>query len=192
MRKVLFGSLVCLLALGLAGAAQAVLIDFETVAQGSYASLTIGEVTFTPVTIEEGYVGVTEADPGEPISGQCLLSYPYPLKATFAVPALMVKMGVGDYNEDYDDTYLEAYDAGGNLLVADHYLNPAEKYGGDYLQVLSATPIAYVIIRSEGDFPNSLYWDNFEYTLAAVPLPGAFLLVASGLLGMLSFRRKRD
>ena len=187
MKKLAIFILANLLVAGLAVGAQAVVIEFESVAIGGYASINISGVTFTNVY---GSLSIDNQSPGPPISNHCLGtggSQENPFIATFAIPALFVKVGVGDYNGDVDNTYLEAYDASDNLLASDYYQNPASRYGGDYLSISSLIPISYVKFFDAEPYPGAVYWDNFEYT--PVPLPGAVWLLGSSLLGLVGWRK---
>lgn len=188
MKKVSAVFLACMLMMALGTFANAVLIDFETASLGSYTSLTISDVTFTS---PPGLFSVVSANPGWPISGNSLSSYwggQYPIIATFSTQVLSVKVGVGDYGQDDDELYMEAYDSGNNLLAQAYYYNPAGYFGGDYLYVSSSTPISYVKLYETGSWPMAVYWDNFEY--APVPIPGALLLLGSGLIGLGGLKRK--
>ncbi len=170
--------------------AQAVVIDFESVAVGNYASLTIDDVTFTTDAL---YLQIRNESPGDPISGHNLVQYSAAANyATFAVNVYDILLGVGDYNADVDNTYMEAYDASDNLLASDYYQNPGPTFGGDYLSVSSATAIAYVKFWDARPYPGAVYWDNLTYeTSSAVPEPASMLMLCTGLIGLLAGSRKK-
>ena len=180
-------------ALGAAGSAMAVTIDFESTPTGGYSVLNYG-----PVVIEflagRGNFQVVDATPGAPISGHNLISYfdtpgSGHFRATIAGGASTFKIGVGDYDADEDHAHLRAFDSGGNLLSSADYINPAPKYGGDYLTVSSATPIAYVEWYEDSTYAGAVYWDNVSYT-AAVPEPETYALMGLGL-GLVALARRR-
>lgn len=181
-----------------AGSASAAVIDFESVATGTYSSLTTGGVTFTFTAGTGTFDVIASGSPGAPIAGNALLSYltnpgPGAFKATMAGGFGSFAIGCGDYNADEDHCHLSAYDAAGGLLDAATYINPASTYGGGMLSVASATPIAYVTFWEDYVNPGAVYWDNVEFTAAAaVPEPQTYALLALGLaaIGFTARRRK--
>jgi hypothetical protein len=190
MRNLLTCLLTGMFIIVLTSTANAFLIDFESSATGTYNSLTIGNVTFTS---NPGSFQVVDATPGPPISNHSLISYfdgANPIVATFATPVNSVKVGVGDFDQDEDNSYLYAYDASHNLITQDYFHNLATTYGGGYLQVSSTTPISYVVMDDKEPFPMAVYWDNFEYDAKPVPVPAAVYLLGSGLMGLVGWRKK--
>jgi len=193
--KALKRTAVALLGFGLAAAtslAQAVTIDFETTAIATYNSLTIGEATIT-YTGGDGDFQVVFASPGAPISGRAIISVfdnpgPAPFRVDFSSLVSSVSIGVGDFDADVDNTFMQAYDSSNNLLDSDSYVNPAPTFGGDFLTV-SAASIAYVLFWDAEPFPGAVYWDQLSYQ--QVPEPNALLLAALALGGLgLTLRRK--
>lgn len=175
--------------------AAAVTIDFDSTPIGIYNLLTFPGVSIT-YTGGSGAFDVTNQVPGPPISGHSLISYfqiesAAPFRADFDVPVSSVSIGVGDYNDDEDHSYLAAYSAGDILLDSDYFFNLPTTYGGGTLSVASATPIAYVLFWDEDPFPGAVYWDNL--TFEPVPEPGSLVLAGVGLalLGLFH-RRRRD
>jgi hypothetical protein len=177
--------------------AGAALIDFESVAQGTYSSLVFPDVTIT-YTGGSGNFDVTDSgNPGSPISGNAILSWfqhhgTEPFKAVFNISVNAVSIGVGDFGADDDETYLAAYDSANNLLASDYYYNPADYYGGDYLSVSSSSSIAYVLFWEEGSYPGAVAWDNLSYSNngPTVPEPSTFILVGAGLVGVGLLRKR--
>jgi hypothetical protein len=104
-------------------------------------------------------------------------------------PATYVSVCLGDYNEDEDPIYLEAYDAGGGLLASASDVVPADLWGGKTLSV-SASGIAYVKFWSEGMYPGSVFFDNFASD-GIVPEPGAISVIGLGALGLVGLLRRR-
>jgi len=172
------------------GAAYATSIDFESVAIGTYNVLNFADLSIT-YTGGNGNFQVVDASPGAPISGHSLISYfdnpgAAPFLVTFNGSANVTdfSIGVGDYNADEDNTYLEAFDANWNSLGSDYYYNPAPTMGGDYLSVASSSPIKYVKFWDADPYAGAVYWDNLSYNASPVPLPAAAWLFGSALAGM--------
>lgn len=174
--------------------AQAVTVDFESVALGSYNSIDVGDAILT-------YTG---ADPFEvqnqntgPVSGHVVISAHSrnydnsPFRVDFDYLVSSFSVDVGDYGADADNTNLAAYAADNTLLASDTFTNPPSATGGN-LSVAAAN-IAYVLFWDEDPFPGAVYWDNltFERAAAAVPEPGTALLLAPALLGLAGIARRR-
>lgn len=178
-----------------AGSASAAVIDFESVATGTYSSLTTGGVTFTFTAGTGAFEVVASGSPGAPIAGNALLSYitnpgPGAFKATMAGGFGSFAIGCGDYNADEDHCHLSAYDAAGGLLDTATYINPASTYGGGMLSVASATPIAYVTFWDGEPYAGAVAWDNISYT-PAVPEPATVALMGLGLAAVGAMARRR-
>lgn len=185
----------CAIALAASGAASAAGFDFNAVPTGTYSSISDGTATIT-YTGGSGLFQVGAWAPGWPLDGQSITSWydnPYneaPFKVTFAGGASMFKIGVGDYNADEDHTHLRAWSASDVLLASADYDNPASKYGGDFMTVSSATPIAYVTFWDGEPYPGAVFWDNISYT-PAVPEPATVALMGLGLAAVGAMARRR-
>lgn len=180
-----------------AGAASAATIDFESIASGTYSSVTDSGVTFT-FTAGSGLFDVGSASPGFPISGQSLISYfknpgPGEFKATMAGGFSSFSIGCGDFApSDDDECHLNAYDAAGGLLTSATFYQPSgHPGGGGMMTVSSATPIAYVTFNEVGSFAGAIYWDNAEFT-PAIPEPQTYALFGLGLAGLAAVARRRQ
>ena len=182
--------------LGATGSSLAAAIDFESTPTGVYSSLTYGAATIT-FTAGTGQFNVDDQTPGPPISGHNIISFfqnpgAGHFKTTIAGGANSFKIGVGDFDADEDHAHLRAFDSSGNLLDSADYINPAATFGGDYLSVASATPIAYVEFWEDGAFAGAVYWDNISYEVSAVPEPETYALMALGLAATgFAARRRR-
>jgi len=173
-------------------------IDFESTPTGIYSVLNISGVTIT-YTGGTGTFNVDNQSPGFPVSGHNLISFfqnpgVAPFKAAFSDPGITsVQIGVGDYDADDDNDFLQAYDAGNNLLDADYRFNPASTFGGGYLSVSSASAISYILFWDEEPFAGAVYWDNltFTSTVSEVPEPLTVSLFSAGLIGAAVMRRRR-
>lgn len=183
------------------GVANAGIIDFESTPTGTYSSLSFnsGEATLTFIG-GTGQFDIVDASPGAPISGQAAISYfanpgTSPFQLSFATPTSYVQVGVGDYNGDEDNTYMQAFDALDNLIGSTSYYNPAPTLGGGFLTI-AAPNIAYVRFWDDEPFPGAVYWDSITYESRTnppeVPAPATLGLLLASLLGMRVARRQRQ
>ena len=183
-------------ALGSAGSAMAVTIDFEGTPSGTYSALAYGPVSITFLA-GSGTFEVQTQSPSPPNSGQMLISYftnpgSGSYQATFAGGASSVSIDMSDYSpSDDDEGHLRAYDAANNLLDTDFQLM-SEAGPGVTLSVSSSTAIARVEWNETGSFAGAVYWDNLTYEVAAVPEPETYALMALGLAftGFVARRRR--
>jgi hypothetical protein len=138
---------------------------------------------------------VTLACPGPPFTApKSVIDYDgFPDSHNYAQflykTATYVSVCIGDYDQDEDLVYLEAYDSSRGLLASDSGVLPADLFGGVTLSV-SAPGIAYVKFWSDGQYPGSVYFDNFASD-GIVPEPGAMSVVGLGALGLVGLLRRR-
>ena len=104
--------------------------------------------------------------------GNALLNIPYAnignkVVATFDEPSTCeVSVSLGDYNADEDDLYLIAYDEDDQVLDSDMFNNPSSSFAGTTLSVEDpGCRISYVEFYGVGGNQNSVYWDNFCFTV---------------------------
>jgi len=191
--------------LGLSMAAPAaavpVTIDFEEFAPGDVVS---GPGVFAGVTFSwDADIVITHIDPAPPDLGGARaaggsdddLTHDLPFRADFASPTTFVSVALGDFGVDEDSLFLRAFDANGNLLDEALFDLAPTPDGGPTLSV-SALGIAYVLFGSDGQFPHSVYFDNFTYEAAdtaEIAEPASLTLAAAGLgaFGLLRLRRRR-
>ena len=159
---------------------NAVLIDFDSLATGSYAEITISDVKFEnnmgPLIVEDigplqppfseyAVIGPSSQTPGEWN------------KATFlnGISVYSVSVDMGDKGADFDTLVLEAYDSSDTLLARATMLNPNTSYSALTLSVSTTTPISYVLFNEQGNnnsetgYPGTAYFDNFRYDVTNGP-----------------------
>lgn len=109
-------------------------------------------------------------------------------QATFFVPVSQVSVTMGDFGEDEDVLHLELYDSSDALLASEVVVLSASVNGGLTLNA-SAPNVAYARFYGVGAANNSVYFDNFSYTV--IPEPATMLLLGTGLAGICGMIRRR-
>lgn len=171
---------------------------FDTTTAGLYNAITIGAVTYSgigaPLTIGTDYNGVYNNSGGQSLFNDFDLT-PSEFRFDFAstVTAFGFNWGAAD-----NTWLLQAFDAAGNLLESMSILGTFSSNKGEYFGISTGTAIAYAILTDQknditgGDY---VFVDRFTTNgrSTVVPLPGAAVLLLSGLglLGGLSFRRRK-
>jgi len=136
-------------------------LNFDDLTAGTKLT-TYGGVTFTNT---HGDLNVLASYPGPVFtSPNAVLPANYSAsgnrtRATFPTAVSYVSVTMGDYAADSDNLYLEAYDAGGNLIDSDFQSIPNTLSGGVDLAV-SGSNIAYVEFWGVGVNNNSVLFDN--------------------------------
>ena len=102
---------------------------------------------------------------------------------------------------DDDDTGgLWAYDASGNLLESVFAMGDGRGASGGICPPFCDPTARIFISRQQNDiayitaggiYGEALFLDNLQFNVAPVPIPAAFWLFGSGLIGMLGFMRRR-
>lgn len=162
-------------------------INFESVAIGNYASLTLSGVTFTNnalVEIDSQFAGSYNTRGVRNLTNHG--DAPNSFIFTFAAPtnAFAFMWGAADFAWT-----LSAFGASG--LIESHLITPT--HGGNlgtYYGIAAAgITSASVSYNPGGDW---VFIDNFTYNQNAVaaPAPGALALLGVGLIGLATARRK--
>jgi PEP-CTERM motif len=196
-KMIVLMSLLLMFCLPVLGSAH--VIDFETLTLNSTYNVNPGivypDVTFTYIGAD-GYFRVS-ASPGAPLSGNTILGPDAHVqgemyKAIFSIGGVnTVSVDMGDYDSDADPLVLYAYNSSNVLIGSDSALLDASVNGGLTLSVSTSQDIAYVLFNNAyGEFPGSVFIDNFTYNSTTVPEPATMLLFGLGLIGVAGVRRK--
>jgi hypothetical protein len=111
----------------------------------------------------------------------------YPFRADFDVPAWTVSVDLGDFGDDADQLFLNAYNSSNVLIASAGQLLGAGVSGMVTLNVATAG-IAYVTFGAVGDGGSSVYADNLSFD---VPEPASAAVLGLGVLGLAARRRLR-
>lgn len=172
--------------------------DFESVPYGSPTtqSGTLDGVNFT--ISASGGGNLTFTDTNTAIFGDVSGLHAYTadwIVVDFASAMSSFALQMGDFNQDIDDFYLEAYSlagATGSMLDSDtaNYLGTSSIGNGSAATLSVADSGGFLSVRFRGiggDSENNYYYDNFRGE--AVPEPATLSLLG---LGALAFMRKRS
>jgi hypothetical protein len=190
--KMMLGATSAIVVAGVVGPESASAITFtETFDSFNSGTTVSGPGVFADFELSAGSdsIIVTPFAPGPNFSGNSIQSDPFisasPFRADFSIFGVRgVSVTLGDYNQDPDNLFVRAFNSLGTLLDEGTFALPGTTYGGPTLSVSSASEdIAYVLFGSTGTFSNSVFADNFSYTVAdstSIPTPA----ILPGLIGM--------
>ncbi len=206
MKKFLLVLCAMLMVFGMVGIASAVpinsnsdvaltgatIIDFESVAQGTYTSITVNDVTFSA---GNNHLMIDDDWQIYNMTGVYLDNGTYAnhgfqsLTVDFAtdVNAFGFNWGMA---EAWATWTLSAYDATDSII--DSRGLPNGSFSGEFYGLATAGISYAVIQQTSGDY-DWIGIDNFTYVSsgAPVPEPSTILLMGVGLLGLVGYSRKR-
>jgi len=203
MKKSLSVLSMCVLLGAWSGVAGATYVSFDGLPFSQFPTYAEAGVTFSAlndgqlqgVFTPNGTVGITSTLVGVDPS-----VFP-PMLAVIASKASCVSVDLGDFNNDAETLFLDAYDASDGLLDFDEFFTEIDDNAMHTLTVYApsgAPCISYVIFGAEGGLDgSSVSADNFVYNPCSgtcpgvIPAPGAILLgvIGTGLVGHLRRRR---
>jgi len=179
----------------LVSSSHATLWDFNSLTGGTNINgVNLGGVT---ITAPDSYVGVIadyQTFSGTPSIHASSWSAGMTLTMTFDSLVKSVSIYGGDYGGDSDWFSMKAYNALGNQIAfADtgsfsgiDPIHTVAGWAGDYRYLaVSADDIKSVVLTQ---VTWGCMWDNLDTT--PVPVPAAFWLLGSGLLGLVGLRKK--
>ena len=167
-------------------------IDFEGIAAGTIINgLDLGGVTLNHATADIEVRAVTPGAPGQSISTDPFTTTT-PIIGTFNVAGVnSVSIDIGDFNGDPDNIFLNGYDSDNNLIAMDSAFNPGSLVGLTTLSIM-ASNIAWIEFGGGSQsFPFSVFADNLTFDVAEIPLPGALILLITGIAGLRSVSGRR-
>ena len=176
---------------------HAAMWDFNSLAGGTNINgVNLGGVT---ITASDNYVGViNDYQTFSASPSICASSWSAGKTLTLTFDSLVKSVSIygGDYGGDSDRFSMTAYDTLGNMLVSADTgsfsgIDPLYTVGGwsgDYRYLsIGANNIKSVVLTQ---VTWGCIWDNLSTETSAVPVPAAFWLLGSGLLGLIGFRKK--
>ncbi|MFZ5572464.1 MAG: PEP-CTERM sorting domain-containing protein [Thermodesulfobacteriota bacterium] len=176
-----------------AALAGSTVIDFEDQILGTYASITIGNVSFTAVN---NHLNIDNVYQMYNQSGIYLDNGTYSnegfgvLRMDFAsaTNAFGFTWGMA---EPFATWVLTAYDAGNNILESRNLPSTGASSAGEFFG-LAANNISYATLAWNGSY-DWVAIDNFTFTetAAAVPEPATMLLFGAGMIGLVTTSRKK-
>ena len=194
--------LVVSLLLGMSSTAQATLISVDpdshsamTDISNLYPGVTLSAVGTDVGTASVFAVGSSIASTGANIFGNDIwdrwVVSAYELRADFDTPTDFVSIDIINFSTSGGTHgYLNAYDGVGNL-VASTDIFVAEGIGNVGPISINAPGADIAYVMAGGSHEDAVLLDNLQYNDAApVPEPATVLLLGTGLVGLMGFRKK--
>lgn len=192
MKKIL----ILIAAVGLATPSFAIVVDFNSIAGGTVIS-GAGAVTtdFTISGVAPGNPTVRATNGPNSTIGGLQDSTRTGYRIDFNVGGVnFVSVDIGDFNQDSENIYLQAYSFSNVLLGSDTFALPGPQNTYQTLSV-GAGNISYILFgggAGSAGGVNSVLFDNVSYdVVSGVPDGGANIaMLGLALAGMIGFRRK--
>jgi hypothetical protein len=168
---------------------------FDTVTTGEYAAITLGDVTYTGTdgsfTIGPNYNGSYNTTGGKSVLNNFdYLPHQFRFDFHATVSAFAFNFGASD-----TDWLLQAFDSVGALIDSLVIAPVLGSNSGDYFGLSSGTTISFALLTAltddqEEDDDDFVFLDRFTTNGTDVPLPGALLLVLTGIAGLGATHRR--
>lgn len=170
-------------------------MDFESATQGTYAAITVNDVTFTAgnyhLRIDDDYQQYNS-------SGRYLDNGTYNNNGFQSLTIdFSTDVSAFGFNwsmaESWATWILTAYDSGNNVIEAYVLPNTGSSSAGEFYGLAAAGTSYATIVRTVGDY-DWISLDNLTYVTsgAIVPEPATMLLFALGLLGLAGVNRRKN
>lgn len=173
------------------GLVGSTVIDFESTTPGTYTTLTLSGVTFTPdgsnlMWVDNAYAGQYNN------FGQSLHNNYDPLSFnTLNINFNGTTSGFGFFWGASDSTWvLNAYDSSHSLIESFTLPITSFSNAGDFVGLVDPGIASATLVGTGSDY---IFVDNFEFNGkgTTVPEPSSFLLFGSGILGMVGVLRRK-
>ncbi len=190
MKKIYLFVVLCVM---LAGKAQAVVIDFDSLADGTLVTNQFSEVTFSGTGALPAYVlgfsAIGNSSPNVMASGDVYGDGSRDTYLNFTLPVSNLSFLIVGDNSSGRAGLLDVYVNG---LFASTLSFMVDGDGGtaDLMDLTGFNDITRIEMYSITDIAGIGY-DDFSFKVNAVPVPAALWLFVSGLAGLIGFARRK-